>query len=526
MQTHRDMVDHVFLHRKLEANPENLHRTELKLLHILSTHTQSFKTAIFPQTVQRLFSNMKQLHCVEALDPEVISNQIGSLKNGDMFGMYIREQNCGLFIQMVEDDVATLSTFQASLPNEMIHGDNINGDIQVVAFGVLCEMCLFDSILIPQVDYPTRSIKVKLSTILKSEEFAKQIIFLDCTSRNRAMSKAKKVGHEFDEVRNVPHPMYVSQWLMAVASNRSTEVNTECHLISKKMRDEVIKGEHKLPFRRSGFYITMKVFLQLGLTIELGDERGKFLYKLVMLSFMLPLYHAKTIDDDIAIQMMAKIARRTDKTESYAASADYLENDIISLKNDIIVSGRETIRSIRERLNRKFEAIQVYEMKKSDIKALPKLQFEQDKTHQIPRTLKYTKLRKSDTVSEAVPDSTKVRKILRHHDKTLPDIDKIHGLSYGASEIDVLLFLADIEHWILDVLDESISELDAHYLRRLATTYMSKAQTFYKNDCFGYSRMVLTMLKIIQVILTNHTFYCIQFNIQIYSFFKSNIGDS
>lgn len=315
------------------------------------------------------------------------------------------------------------------------------------------------------------------------------------------MTKTKKCGHEFDEVRNVPHPMYVSQWLMAVASNRSTEVNKECHMISKKMRDEVIKGEHKLPFRRSGFYIAMKVFLQLGLSIELGDERGTFLYKLVMLSFMLPSYHEQAIDDDIAIQMMAKIARRMDKIENCAASADYLENDLIGLKNDIIAVAREKIRIIREKLDRKFKAIQANERKKLNLEPLPRLQFEQDTIHQIPRTLKYTESRKTETVSNAVNDSPKARKIIRHQwlDETLPSVDNMYRLSYGASEIDVFLFLGDIEHWILDVLDENYPELGADYLRTLATEYMSKAQTFYKNDCFGYSRMLLTMLKLIQV---------------------------
>lgn len=46
-------------------------------------------------------------------------------------GIYVREQNCGLFIHMASDDEATISTFQASLPNEMIYGVNVNGDIQV-----------------------------------------------------------------------------------------------------------------------------------------------------------------------------------------------------------------------------------------------------------------------------------------------------------------------------------------------------------------------------------------------------------
>lgn len=245
----------------------------------------------------------------------------------------------------------------------------------------------------------------------------------------------------------------------------------------------------------------MKVFLQLGLSIELGDERGTFLYKLVMLSFMLPLYHEQAIDDDIAIQMMAKIARRMDKIENCAASADYLENDLIGLKNDIIAVAREKIRIIREKLDRKFKAIQANERKKLNLEPLPRLQFEQDTIHQIPRTLKYTESRKTETVSNAVNDSPKARKIIRHQwlDETLPSVDNMYRLSYGASEIDVFLFLGDIEHWILDVLDENYPELGADYLRTLATEYMSKAQTFYKNDCFGYSRMVLTMLKLIQV---------------------------
>lgn len=74
---------------------------------------------------------MRKLHCVNEVDPKKIVKQISSLRRGDMFAMYIREQNCGLFIHMAEDSEAILSTFQTSLPNEIIYGNDINGDIQV-----------------------------------------------------------------------------------------------------------------------------------------------------------------------------------------------------------------------------------------------------------------------------------------------------------------------------------------------------------------------------------------------------------
>lgn len=507
--TLRDMVDNVFLHRKVATTPDDvqLAKTELCLLNALTRQIESFESEIFPLVVQRLFSNMKKLHCIDVLDPKEISKQITSLRLGDMFGMYVREQNCGLFIHMASDDEATLSTFQASLPNEVIYGDKINGDIQVNATFMWCgeNVPYLQSFSMSQVDYPSRSIKVKLSTILKSEEFAKQLVDLNHTPRERAMAKVQKVGREFDEVRNARHPQYVSQWLMAAASNRSTEAIKECRVISKKMRDEIIKGDQKLPFRRSGFYIAMKVILQLGLTIQLGEERGHFLYKLTMLKFMRPSYN-QVIDDDIAMQMLAKLARRMDKIENRAASANNLGNDLICVKNDVITASRKTIRSVRGHMDKKFAAIQADELKKSNLKKLPRLHFEQDIIHQMPKTLEYIGLRKAKREPNSVDDSPKLRQIIRHQwfDKGLPDVNKLKRLSY-AGDTEVLLLLGDIEHWVLEVLDQNYPELQAPYLRELATAYMSKAQTFYENDGFGYSRMVLAMLKIIQVIHTHCT---------------------
>lgn len=334
--------------------------------------------------------------------------------------------------------------------------------------------------------------------MLKSEEFAKQIHYLNRNQMGRAMPKSRKSGHDFDEQRNIPHPMYVSQWLTSVVSDRSTKVNEEYPVISKKMRDEVIMGQGSVIFRRSGFYIAMKVFLQLGLTIELGAERAKLAYKLVMLKFMRGLCEGLSVDADIAVHMLAKMARRMEKIRSLDESVDQLGNKLIAFKDFVITDITKTIQVIRDTLNANFDAIRANEHRTSTLPAMPRLQFEQDINHLIPKLLAYIAMRNTKIAPEAVDNYPKPRRITRHAWQNMA-FPAISMLSQVTGEIDVLQLLADFEHWILIGLDENYRNLDDNYLRQLATAYMSKALPFYQNDCFGYSKMVLVMLKIIQV---------------------------
>lgn len=317
---------------------------------------------------------------------------------------------------------------------------------------------------------------------------------------SRAMPKSKKSGNEFDEDRNVPHPMYISQWLMAVASSRSSEVNEEFPVISKKMRDEVIKGKEKgdLPFRRSGFYTAMKVFLQLGLTIQLDPVRAKFIYKLAMLKFISAACQDHSVDAHIAIHMLAKIARRMDKLKECTISADDKCKGLDELKKLVLLDAAETIRIEREIMNENFDVIQANERLISSLEAMPKLPFEQDIIHQIPNLLEHMRVRNAQTVPNPVDNYPHPRHIIRHawQNMAFPEVNRLNQVS---GEIDVLQLLTDFEQWILVALDENYRNYTASSLRALATAYMSKAHSFYKNDCFGYSKMVLVMLKIIQV---------------------------
>lgn len=331
-----------------------------------------------------------------------------------------------------------------------------------------------------------------------------QINFLNDTAMGRAMPISRKVGREFPEVRNVPHPMYVSQWLMGVASDRDSNINNEYPVISKKIRDEVIKAikvkadkEHEVPFRRSGFYTAMKVFLQLSLTIEMGAAAGRFVYKLVMLKFMSQLCQQHSVDADIVMQMTAKMARRMEKIANYDELGK-LGNDLSKLMNVVFADVGKTIRNEREKLDERFGAIQAEKHRTSQLIALPRLPFERDIDHKIAKLLAYIEKRNAKSLSDRVDNYPKPRHVIRHawQNMTVPDVNLLKKVT---DEVDVLQLLADFEHWVLVAFDENYSKFGASQLRQFASAYMAKANSFYKNDCFGYSKLVLVMLKIIQV---------------------------
>lgn len=134
-------------------------------------------------SVQRMFVNMtqlKQLYCGDTPDPKpIISHQLKYLKPSEMLGVYVRAQNCGLFIHMLAADEVTLSTFSASLPNEVIYGDSINGDIQVIE-KLLLLLLLLANIIFGKFHTRQRIVGYNIFVVW---EMAREWGFLFCVSR-------------------------------------------------------------------------------------------------------------------------------------------------------------------------------------------------------------------------------------------------------------------------------------------------------------------------------------------------------
>lgn len=200
--------------------------------------------------------------------------------------------------------------------------------------------------------------------MIRSEIFAEQLCHLS-EIKQRISEKDGNVDGQATVVGNVSNPNFVTQWLIGAASNRSSRTS-EFPIISKKMRDEPGYG-----FRRSGQWITMKVLLQLGLTIALDSASiGKYIYKLIMLKFMGKMcnflcdysdasMHNDTLDT--AVEMLAKIARRIDKLTAIN-NVEHTQS-IIDLTTEIKGEAVECISKVRRILDSNHKSMQRLQMK-------------------------------------------------------------------------------------------------------------------------------------------------------------------
>lgn len=147
---------------------------------------------------------------------------------------------------------------------------------------------------------------MKFSKMMRSKEFSEQLHFCD--------SSPARLD------RNLIH------WPMSILGDENTDTATDFPKITKKIRDEVLgiteysqSSESTINiarsnyFRRSSFYVSLKAFLQLGLSIELGIEQGRFIYKVIMLKLMMLISEqfedVSCTEIDLVAQLIAKIGK-------------------------------------------------------------------------------------------------------------------------------------------------------------------------------------------------------------------------
>lgn len=266
------------------------------------------------------------------------------------------------------------------------------------------------------------------------------------------------------------------------------------------MRDEPALG-----FRRSGLWIAMKVFLQLGLTIKLGEKHGKHIYKLIMLRFMntmfsyLNEYSESNLSIDTANEMLGKIARRIDKLMNFTDTGS-LTQSVLDLTAQLRAEAVKSISEIRHILEKHHKKMQHMEATECRLSTQKQLNFKEHVIHKIsPEFKEYLDQLKNVNGPMYVDSATTTAKSAEmvFNPQAKPRLKEFNDLS---DPDKTLQFLNYVENWVLTHLSETDTQLSSsYYFRELAIKYLGKAQHFYDCDPLGYSRMVLTMLKIIKV---------------------------
>lgn len=340
--------------------------------------------------------------------------------------------------------------------------------------------------------------------MLNSLEFAQQLCGLDQIGR---------VTQEEDDIANMACRTYVSQWLLPMLSTHQSAVirQTECPIIAKKIRDDVIGTKHQvlqLPFRRSGLWLFMKAILQFNMTIELGELVGKIMYKLVALKLvgiLCNFYNTRMygkLNVDIVLHMLAKLARRIEKIDhlisllddEHPNKFDALPNGFEDLYNATIDEVKLVIYKVKEKLDRQIHRMEINDEESSRLVPLTQLDFVADVHQKLPKLRRHLATRHIPLQSNENTEKLKMKFFTRHLIGSLeaPDLSEFDKVK---TPVDIGVFLCDFENWILYALYD-FNGCTPQTLRSLSFAYGQLAAKHYKDDPLGFSRTVLTQMKI------------------------------
>ncbi|XP_031635809.1 uncharacterized protein LOC116348812 isoform X2 [Contarinia nasturtii] len=456
------LLDHIILPRVLpQTKPRYLYDTEIDLMKKMVKNVEKMSEFIPRKTVE-MFQRLQRVHMM--LTKENISKEINELCPGDTFAMFVRFQHTGFMIHVPSTEAINnvQNVIVSTIPN--LHPDQVYKHDTDFEF-----------------NYPEQAIKMHFSKILRSEEFANQLCVLfeglPVEGKNRDC---------------------VCKWLVTLLDDGNSTSATKYPFITKKIRDEIL-GESKTNyFRRSSFYISVKVMLQHNLTLQLGSENGKLLYKIVMLNFLTSicgLYKEyDTFNIDLLSQLIAKLARRIEKLLHMVS--DETPKDVINLLKSVVKEAKENIELIRQKIDSQIKNLQNKIENEAKSPSVADLNFEADIIYKIPKLTEYlTKRMKKEKLSDNKTEYTP-KTYERYFTKDLSNIESINTTKHGMAE---RIFWSEFEQVVLYEMKMDDDRWSDYELRTWSFAYAKYAKKNFKGNPLFMSQMLLVRLKLIAV---------------------------
>lgn len=289
----------------------------------------------------------------------------------------------------------------------------------------------------------------------------------------------------------------VSNWLLTLLMDEKSTPTTdeEFPIITKKIRDEVL-GESKVSyFQRSSIYMSIKTLLQHSLTMHLGSEAGKILFKIVMLKFLVstctPYKNSTSFDIDLMSQMIAKLATRCEKL-----SKTMITDDTNNLYDRVIDEAKKTIDTICKKIN--IQILSIHRKDDAKLSPLTGLNFETDIVYKMPTLDQYLKDRRSQNIQETNNNSKRptFNKYERYFKSHRPNIDP----HKSKPELEKRIFWLDFERMVLYEMKIEDDHWTSDQLRSWSFAYATYAEAHYKNNQLFISQMLLVRLKLIMIL--------------------------
>lgn len=195
-------------------------------------------------------------------------------------------------------------------------------------------------------DFPGCSAQIPLSTFTDTSFQESLASFLEqagMESLYRLQAHAQKAHVSVTEARDSTHPSLITQMLIPLLMGIGDHFQSP--IIRKRVRDDVNIVEGVLPWRRLPFWLILRVATQRQLCLSLGNEKGRFSYKVLMNFLFAELLKdcTATLIPELTITLRTKLCRRMTKLEMdrqlQAESVNSVDCDSLFNRGSPIIKG-------------------------------------------------------------------------------------------------------------------------------------------------------------------------------------------
>ncbi|CAF1324840.1 unnamed protein product [Adineta steineri] len=317
------IINHLFLPHYLPSSAdddfliERDHQNEHNILECMNQYFHSNTWTDIP--IFRIPMDCIERWCrLQGFQNFIMSNiqsAIQQLPLGHFLPIYFHGQNAAILIEI---------------------GENNSNQPIISAWEVLLSTESITSSLMPHFShFPVTTYRLCDRSELTSTVHCE--LLMDFMYNTIEYSKSYKASQQVDEIRDVPQSHYVCQWWIQQFNEIQIEKHSDATIsFKKKHRDQIRWNKTKIPFRRSGLWMTIKVVLHTILVKRLKDI-GTVVYKLLITHFLTYIIYTTKISTDLLIHCIKKIVRRLNKIERLLLSINskHLNTWIISTKQEI-----------------------------------------------------------------------------------------------------------------------------------------------------------------------------------------------
>ncbi|KAI8716467.1 hypothetical protein NCS52_00940700 [Fusarium sp. LHS14.1] len=338
-------------------------------------------------------------------------------------------------------------------------------------------------------DFPGRAVAVPIH-IFKDESFQENLIeFLEQSSTeafDQFAARASKGGESIVETRDCPSPALVNDMLMSLLEGLGKP--TTVRQIRKRVRDDVVLDSSEVPWRRSPYWLVLRVAVGRQLSNLYQDEgSGRAWYKFLICVVLANLVRdcVGSLHPEMTLMLQAKLCRRLAKLESEQKAA----SGSLRIVYDNLFSATEgffdfILGAVKREVGIKWE------MHKADI------------VRRIPRLP--TKIASTDDIILKLPNSFKFLRDLRSRDRAADFIRgarrDVPSLKEGTvSQVNRLTarYTGLIDHEANTKLPSSEDPEQMCIESSTAITkFLQKAGTAYKDNPLLMSRYLLRLFEL------------------------------